>query len=547
MGVERNIDITAGQRKTILTLLARHLPGTEAWVYGSRAKWTSRPQSDLDLVVFATPEQRRGVGNLREAFEESDLPFRVDLFVWDEVPETFREQIEVEHAVLAVAPKPPSSRNSGMVGEWVESTLGEVADFLSGGTPAKSRAEYWGGSIPWVSAKDMKRFRLEDTEDHVTEVGVDNGTKLVPEGTVLLLARGMTLINDVPICVAQRPMTFNQDVKALRPKPQVAPEYLPYLLLGNKQRLLSLVDLAGHGTGRLNSDELKALDIVLPACPEQQRAIARILGTLDDKIELNRRMNETLEAMAQVLFKDWFVDFGPVRAKAEGRDSSLPLPLAALFPARLDHSDLGEIPQGWELSSLSEVIEVNPIRSLRKGEIAPYLDMANMPTRGHTPGCVVDRPFGSGMRFIDGDTLVARITPCLENGKIAFVDFLKDGQIGWGSTEYIVLRPKQPLPAEFAYCLARSVEFREFAVQNMTGSSGRQRVPARSLEHFRLAICPEPISDAFGRAVRPMFARASEAAAETRTLAALRDSLLAKLISGELRISDGEGLIERAV
>ena len=115
MGVERTIDITAGQRKTILALLERHLPATEAWVYGSRAKWTSRPQSDLDLVVFATPGQRHGVGNLREAFEESNLPFRVDLFVWDEVPEAFREQIEAEHAVLAAAPTPRTSANSGMV------------------------------------------------------------------------------------------------------------------------------------------------------------------------------------------------------------------------------------------------------------------------------------------------------------------------------------------------------------------------------------------------------------------------------------------------
>jgi type I restriction enzyme S subunit len=139
-----------------------------------------------------------------------------------------------------------------MGGEWVDTTLGGVTEFLSGGTPSKSHAEYWGGSIPWVSAKDMKRFRIDDTEDHVTEAGVD-ATKLIPAGTVLLLARGMTLLNDVPICVAHQPMTFNQDVKALRPKPHLASEYLPYLLLGNKQRLQSLVDLAGHGTGRLNS------------------------------------------------------------------------------------------------------------------------------------------------------------------------------------------------------------------------------------------------------------------------------------------------------
>ena len=298
-------------------------------------------------------------------------------------------------------------------------------------------------------------------------------------------------------------------------------------------------------------DSLKCADIPelrlrIPPLTEQ-RTIACILGTLDDKIELNRRMNETQEGIARAFFKDWFVDFGPVRAKAEGRDTSLPRPPANLFPARFLHSELGEIPEGWELRWLPEVLKVNPTRSLRKGEVAPYLGMANMPTRGHTPGCIVDRPFGSGMRFMNGDTLVARITPCLENGKVAFVDFLKDGQIGWGSTEYIVLRPKQPLPAEFAYCLARSVEFREFAVQSMTGSSGRQRVPAQSLDHFWLAVCPKSISDAFGRAVRPIFARASEAAAETRTLAALRDNLLPKLISGELRLKDGERLVEKAV
>ncbi|QXP83781.1 DUF559 domain-containing protein [Methylococcus sp. Mc7] len=191
-----------------------------------------------------------------------------------------------------------------------------MTDFLSGGTPSKSRADYWNGSIPWVSAKDMKQFRLEDSEDHVTEAGASNGTRLAPAGSVLLLVRGMTLLNDLPICVINKPMTFNQDVKALRLNTHVTDDFLPYLLLGNKDRLLSRVDLAGHGTGRLNSDELKALEIGLPPKPEQ-RAIAHILGTLDDKIELNRRRNQTLEAMARALFKDWFVDFGPVRARMQ--------------------------------------------------------------------------------------------------------------------------------------------------------------------------------------------------------------------------------------
>ena len=231
-----------------------------------------------------------------------------------------------------------------MAGEWWDTSLGNVTDFLSGGTPSKGRADYWVGSIPWVSAKDMKRFRLDDSEDHVSEDAVANGTKLVPAGSVLLLARGMTLLNDIPICVISRPMTFNQDVKALRPKLHMRNDYLPYLLLGNKDRLLSLVDLAGHGTGRLNTDELKALDVALPP-PDEQRAIAHILGTLDDKIELNRRMSETLEAMARALFKSWFVDFDPVRAKMEGRDPGLPKEIADLFPSRMVESELGEIPE----------------------------------------------------------------------------------------------------------------------------------------------------------------------------------------------------------
>jgi type I restriction enzyme, S subunit len=198
-----------------------------------------------------------------------------------------------------------------MAGEWQTTSLGSITEFLSGGTPSKDCPDYWGGPIPWVSAKDMKRFRLDDTEDHLTESGILNGTRLIPAGTVLLLVRGMTLLNDVPICVANRPMCFNQDLKALRPNQQICRNFLPYLLLGNKERLLSLVDLAGHGTGRLNSDELRGLDVLLAPLAEQ-KAIGRSLGALDEKIELNRRTNETLEVMARAQFRSWFIEFHPI-------------------------------------------------------------------------------------------------------------------------------------------------------------------------------------------------------------------------------------------
>lgn len=331
---------------------------------------------------------------------------------------------------------------------------------------------------------------------------------------------------------------ISQALLILRPHSRdVLPEFLYYFLLTSEGRH-SLVK-ASHGSVQVNIAPravVEQIELPVPTLPEQ-RAIAHILGTLDDKIELNRRMNETLEEIARAIFKSWFVDFDPVRAKMERRQPpEWSANVIHLFPNDLVDSELGRIPEGWELVPLPKMIEVNPPRSLRKGEVAPYLDMANMPTRGHTPNHVVERPFGSGMRFVNGDTLVARITPCLENGKTAYVDFLGKDQVGWGSTEYIVLRPKSPFPEEFAYCLARSEGFREYAIQSMTGSSGRQRVPTESLAHYALPFPSVELGKRFGLLVRPLFERASAAARESRNLTALRDALVPKLFSGEIQL-----------
>lgn len=222
-----------------------------------------------------------------------------------------------------------------MTPPWSTTNLGQIVNFFSGGTPSKSNPDFWNGNIPWISAKDMKRLFLDDSQDHISDEAVRNGARMAPANSVLLLIRGMTLLNDVPICILRRSMAFNQDVKAVRAKKGLSEEFLPYLLLGHKNILLALVDLAGHGTGRLNTDELKNLPVCIPPLSEQ-KAIAHILGTLDDKIELNRQMNETLEAMARAIFKSWFVDFDPVRikaeAKAQGRSLNAALKQLGLSP-----------------------------------------------------------------------------------------------------------------------------------------------------------------------------------------------------------------------
>jgi type I restriction enzyme S subunit len=266
-----------------------------------------------------------------------------------------------------------------------------------------------------------------------------------------------------------------------------------------------------------------------------------VLGALDDKIEQNGRMARTLERLAQAVFRAWFVDFEPIKAKAAGA-ISFPSMQQAVFdalPALTDHLETAPAPEGWEVKMLTNLFDVNPPRSLRKGELAPYLDMKNMPTDGHAPDELSVRPAGSGAKFVNGDTLVARITPCLENGKTAFVDFLGDGEVAWGSTEYIVLRPRPPIPPIFAYLLARTNEFRSFAIQSMTGTSGRQRVPFSALEHFSIPTPPSDILLAFGELVGPLIARSSTATRESRSLARLRDLLLPRLLSGELRVGRG--------
>ena len=312
------IDITAQQRKTVLALLARHLPNTTAWVYGSRVKWTSRPESDLDLVVFAKPEQERRVSDLREAFEESNLPFRVDLFVWDTVPEQFRKTIEAEHVVLV------ERRELGVGGEWQETTLGDLIDIRHG-------FAFKGHFI-----HDEPRGDVLLTPGNFAMGGGFKGDKfkyfngLVPEGFVLRKGDLLVTMTDlskqsdtlgypvfIPACTDGRRYLHNQRLGKISLKEIASTDvrYIYYVMCGAEYRDEVLASATGTTVKHTSPDRIKRFRFRVPPLAEQ-RVIAHILGTLDDKIELNRRMNQTLEEMARALFKSWFVDFDPVRAKA---------------------------------------------------------------------------------------------------------------------------------------------------------------------------------------------------------------------------------------
>jgi type I restriction enzyme S subunit len=186
---------------------------------------------------------------------------------------------------------------------WARSTLGEVADWVSGGTPSKSYQAFWGGDVPWVSPKDMKVFLLRDTQDHLTTLGARGGTKIVPRHSVLVVVRGMILAHTFPVCLTQREMAINQDVKAVVARPGVSGEFLGYWFRAHAERLLRLVSEATHGTKKIDLDDLKKFQILLPSVDEQQR-IASILAAGDENLAVESALLATLRAIKHGLSSD---------------------------------------------------------------------------------------------------------------------------------------------------------------------------------------------------------------------------------------------------
>lgn len=184
---------------------------------------------------------------------------------------------------------------------WTHAELGTLADFTSGGTPSKQRDDFWGGTFPWVSAKDLKKHVVDSAELGLTDAG-KREANTAPVGAVLVLVRGMTLLKDVPIGYVAKPVAFNQDIKALIAKGHVDPKFLAYLLVSLKRPLMSLVNTANHGTGRLDTDLLKSLPVLLPPIQEQRRIASR-LETWDRAIETVEALIANARAQKQALMQ----------------------------------------------------------------------------------------------------------------------------------------------------------------------------------------------------------------------------------------------------
>lgn len=391
--------------------------------------------------------------------------------------------------------------------EWRECTLGEILGkkgYIRGpfGSSLK-RDEMKEQGIPVYEQKnaiynhrefrffiddekfnELKRFQVQTNDLIISCSGTVGRVSIIKE-------------NDEKGIISQALLILRPDIT------QVNLKYLYYFLTSREG--FELLTQASHGSVQVNIASRQIVETIPLKLPqlEEQKAIAEVLSSLDDKIDLLHRQNETLEELAQTLFRQWFIE--------EAHDE-------------------------WESGTLDDIMYFNPTHSLKKGEMYPFLEMGNVQTFKSSVADWYQRAFTSGSKFKNGDTLLARITPSLENGKTAYVDFLNDGEIGWGSTEFVVMRMKDIYHPFISYLIARNDDFRDFAIGNMTGSTGRQRAQAKDIKEYEISIPPIEIIKKLNESIEAIPIKIKSNANQIKTLENIRDTLLPKLMSGEVKV-----------
>ena len=392
-----------------------------------------------------------------------------------------------------------------MKSEWKTSTIGAACSLVTDGSHSSPKSVESGEYM--VSVKDFTEYGFDFTS--CRRISSDDYETLkrngcVPEqGDILIGKDGARYFEDIIIYRQPERPALLSSIAILRcNKEEIQPEFLYYTLRtpGFKQ---DVRDNYGSGSAipRIILKDFKRMPISYPSL-EVQKQITAVLSILDQRIQANTKINDNLQQQA-------FAAFDNLVANAENTDCNV-----------------------------SDYAFLNPKRALAKNQMARSIDMSRLSTSRAFPSGWEMKPFAGGMRFTNGDTLLARITPCLENGKTAFIDFLDDGEVAFGSTEYIVLAPKNDTPPEMLYCLARNPAFIDYAVKNMNGSSGRQRVSAETVGQYRLPLFDKHSLSIFREVVSPMFLKMRYNSLENMRLAELRDELLPKLMSGEIGVSN---------
>ena len=491
-------------RDQLEALLREHVPGVEVWAYGSRVNGESHDGSDLDLALRgpALEPLDGGFNDLLEAIEKSTIPILVQAHDWARLPESFHREIERDYVVVQEGAKQTAANS------WREVALGDVAEIVMGQSPP-------GDKVSGDNGLALLNGPTEFGASHPTPVQFTiDARKYAQPGDILFCVRGSTTGR---MNWADQEYAIGRGVAAIRHKNDSA---LQPFVRGVIE--LGLSELLAQATGSTfpNVSAQQLAEIPYPSLDEdEQRAIAHVLGTLDDKIELNRRMNRTLEEMARAIFQDWFVDFGPTRAKIEDRESYLPSELWDMFPDELVDSELGEIPEGWEVEPLGEIIELAYGKALkagdRKGGTVPVYG-SNGQVGWH------DVKLVSGPGIIVG-----------RKGNPGTVTWSHEDFFPIDTAFYVV--PESPDPA---------LHFLHYALidQDLPSMAADSAVPGlnRNLAYMNDQLVPKrSLMEIYDSYVEELFIRMHLLEKESHDLTLLRDTLLPRLLSGEIKIEEG--------
>ena len=399
----------------------------------------------------------------------------------------------------------------------IEEATERIIDYR-GKTPPKTNS-----GVRLVTAKVVKRGRiLEEPKEFIAADFYDEWMRRgLPQKFDVLLTTEAPL-GELAILHDSERIALAQRIILLRARPgHIDPHFLFYALQSDSAQ--GELKARASGTTVLGIKQSELRQVRVPTFPlPAQRRIAGILSAYDELIEKNQRRIQILETMARALYREWFVEF-----RFPGHER---------FPRVA--SPLGDIPQGWEVKRLPECVDVNPRVVVPRNGKKPFVPMGCLANDSMLITDIELRDGNSGAKFQNGDTLFARITPCLENGKTGFVQFLLDAKaVARGSTEFIVLRSRTLTP-EFVYLLARSDEFRNLAIKSMTGASGCQRVQERCFDDFKITHPPHALLNRFSGIVEPSFRLIQELYLQTHNLRRTRNLLLPRLLSGQVALTD---------
>jgi type I restriction enzyme S subunit len=514
------IDISPENWRIVSDILQRLVPDREVWAFGSRAKWSAKEYSDLDIAVIGDePLGLTRTAELTEAFQESALPFKVDVVDWATISPSFRRVIQGHHVGL---------QQSIAMASWIDGTLADVSIDVAYGYTASAENEpvgphflritdIQGGYFEWKTVPHCK-ISEDKKKNYLLNIGD------------IVVARTGNTTGENAIIREKSDSVFASYLIRFRPDTsKVVPDFIWYQMRSPAWWHFVNAIKGGSAQPGANAKQLGSFPVHYPQSLDEQREISSVFRALDDKIALLRQTNATLEAIAQALFKSWFVDFDPVRAKAEGREpEGVPPEIAELFPSEFVESELGEIPNGWQVGRLGDIVVQRNERTKPSPatEQQPYVPIECISSKSVF---LAESKSGieaqsSLIKFYRDDILFGAMRPYFHKVCLAPYD-------GTTRTTAFVLVARKA--GQTSYCLFQL--FADTTIDFATNHSEGSTIPYAkwndSLETMPIVIPPDALIEHFSTIVKPFIAWGIENIQQARVLCETRDLLLPRLMS----------------